>query len=195
MPGTYKVSMAMYAKGEIKELAGPEPFICKPLDIVTFPAADQKAKMDFLREASEYCRTIYGSINYTNELVAKANSVLQAIHLSPASTAAMRKEAERINRELSEIQFRFNGPAAEASWEEIPPIDMPVSQRLSEIALTSYSMSGDIPAIVRDQLSILKKEFPALLERITKAGEDIQRLGSQLDDIRAPWTPGRVPKL
>lgn len=151
--------------------------------------------MAFLKEAAEYCRTIYGSVSYAGELSEKIRSVLQAIQQTPAATAGIRKEAERIDNELSDILYIFNGPRAKASWEEIPPIDMPLSQRLNEIALTSYSMSGDIPQIVKDQLNILRKEFPSLLERIRKAGEDMQKLDRQLDEIKAPWTPGRIPRL
>jgi len=195
MPGTYKVSMAMYSKGETRQLAGPESFECRPLDIVTFPAKDQQAKMDFLKEASEYCRIIYGSVSYTNELAANAKAVLQVIQQTPQSTEAMRKEAARLDDELSDILYKFSGPRAKASWEEIPPIDMPLSQRLNEIALTSYSMSGDIPGIISQQLEILKKEFPPVLERIRRAGSDLEKLNAQLDGIKAPWTPGRVPKL
>ena len=47
-----------------------------------------------------------------------------------AATAEMMKEAERINNELDNIMFIFNGPEAKASQEEIPPMDMPLSQRL-----------------------------------------------------------------
>jgi len=28
---------------------------------------------------------------------------------------------------------------------------------------------------------------------VKKAGEDLQKLDKQLDAIKAPWTPGRVP--
>jgi len=195
MPGTYKVSMAMFAKGEIKDLAGPVSFICKPLDIVTFPATDQKAKLAFLKEASDYSRTVYGSMSYTNELLTKANSIMQAIHETPSAPEEMRQEAERINNELANIMFKFNGPRAKASWEELPPMDMPLSQRLNEIALTSYSLSGDITGIVRNQLEVLKVQFPPVLERINKATDDLHKLDKRLDDIKAPWTPGRVPKI
>jgi hypothetical protein len=195
MPGIYKVSMAMFSKGVIKELAGPVTFTCKPLDIVTFPSKDSKAKLAFLKEASEYSRTVYGSMSYTEELTNKVNSVMQAIHASAASSGQMMKEAERINKELAEIVFKFYGPRAKASSEELPPVEVPLSQRLNEIAITSYSTSGDISGIVKDQLDILKAEFPPLLERIKKAGEDLQKLDRQLDEIKAPWTTGRVPKL
>jgi hypothetical protein len=195
MPGNYKVSMSMFAKGEIKELAGPVPFVCKPLDIVTFPSTDINAKMAWLKEASEYSRTVYGTISYTVELLEKANGILQALQNTPASTQEMKKETERLIRELEDINFRFGGAIAKASSEEIPPADVPLSDRLNEIAITSYSLSGNISQIAKDQIITLKSEFPPVLDRVTKAGADLQKLEKQLDDIKAPWTPGRVPKL
>jgi hypothetical protein len=195
MPGNYKVSMAMYAKGEIKDLAGPEPFVCKPLDIVTFPSTDNTAKLAWLKEASAFARTVYGTMNYNNELLSKANAVLQALQITPSSTREMKTEAARIITEIEMINFRFNGPAARASSEEIPPTDVPLSDRLNEIAITSYSLSGNISQIAKDQLTILKSEFPPVHKRVIKAGEDLQTLDKQLDAIGAPWTPGRVPRL
>ena len=195
MPGRYSVSMAIFAKDTLKDLDGPVAFNCMPLETVTFPTIDPKAKLSFLKEASDYSRTIYGSMSYVKEQETKINAVMQAIHQTPAAPAEMMIEAERINNELTDIMFRFNGPRPKASWEELPPMDMPLSQRLNEIALTSYSYSGDITSIVRDQLAILKKEFPPVLVRITKLSGDIQKLDKHLDDINAPWTPGRVPKI
>ncbi|MCU0456075.1 MAG: hypothetical protein MUE74_07210 [Bacteroidales bacterium] len=195
MPGTYKVSMAMVTKGEQKELAGPVSFNCKPLDIVTFPSTDNSAKLAWLKEASEYSRTVYGTINYTNELLNRANAVAQALQGTPASTPAMKKEAARIITELENINFIFNGQPAKASSEEIPPSDVPLRDRLGEIAINSYSLSGNISTIAKEQLTVLKAEFPPVLAKATKAGEDLRALEKQLDDIKAPWTPGRVPRL
>ena len=46
---------------------------------------------------------------------------MQAIHQTPAASAGMKSEAERINTELENIMFIFNGPQAKASQEELPP--------------------------------------------------------------------------
>jgi photosystem II stability/assembly factor-like uncharacterized protein len=195
MPGTYKVSLSMYAKGEIKELAGPVSFICKPLDIVTFPSTDNNAKLNWLKEASEYARTVYGTMNYNNELLGRANAIMQALQNTPASTQEMKKEAARLISELEAVAFRFRGQEAKASSEEIPPADVPLGDRLNEIAITSYSTSSNISQIAKDQLTVLKSEFPPVLEKVTRIWEDMQKLEKQLDAIKAPWTPGRVPKL
>jgi photosystem II stability/assembly factor-like uncharacterized protein len=195
MPGTYKVSMSMYAKGEFKELAGPVSFICKPLDIVTFPSTDNNVKLNWLKEASEYARTVYGTMNYNNEALERANAIMQALQNTPASTQEMKKEAARLISELEAVAFRFRGPEAKASSEEIPPTDVPLGDRLNEIAITSYSTSSNISQIAKDQLTVLKSEFPPVLEKVNKIWEDMQKLEKQLDAIKAPWTPGRVPKL
>jgi photosystem II stability/assembly factor-like uncharacterized protein len=195
MPGTYKVSLAMYSKGEIKELAPSESFVCKPLGLATFQASDYNAKNAWIKDASEFSRTMYGTISYTNELSARVNSVLQAVHLAPGSTVEMKKEAERINTEIENIKFIFNGPDAKASQEELPPMDMPLTQRLSEMASAAYGTSSNISTIGKEQLEILKSEFPPILERVKKAGTDLQKLEKELDGIKAPWTPGRIPSL
>jgi photosystem II stability/assembly factor-like uncharacterized protein len=195
MPGTYKVSLAMYTKGEVKDIADPVSFVCKPLDIVTFPSIDNNSKSAWLKEASEYARTIYGTQSYNGELLDRANAVMQALQNTPAATTEMKKEAQRIINETESVSLRFRGAEAKASSEELPPADVPLNDRLNEIAITSYSMSGNITQIAKDQLTVLKSEFPPVLERVTRAGEDLMKLEKQLDAIKAPWTPGRVPVM
>lgn len=195
MPGSYKVSMAINANGEIKALSEPVSFICKPLNLSTFTVTDLNGKYAWLREASEFSRTINGTISYTNELSEKVNSIMQVIHQTPAASSEIVNEAKRIDNELDNILFIFNGLPAKASQEEIPPTDMSLNQRLGEMASASYGTSGDISVIGKQQLEILKAEFPPVLERVKKAGEDLLKLDKQLDGLKAPWTPGRVPVL
>jgi len=195
MPGNYTVSMAIYSKGETKELSGSVPFVCKPLGLATFSSSNDKSKYSWIDEASDFSRKMYGAMSYTSELVNKVNSVMQAINQTPSASPELMKEAARINAELVKILFIFNGPDAKASQEELPPMDMPLSQRLNEMASASYGTSGDISIIGKDQLEILKAELPSVLRRVEKAGEDLRNIDKQLDAIKAPWTPGRVPVL
>lgn len=195
MPGRYLVSMAMYAKGEIKDLAGPEPFVCKPLDIVTMPVTDPVAKEKWIKEMTDFAKTAYGAISYTSELEGKINSIMQAIHQTPEAPAALMKEAAALDDEIEEIIYLIRGISVGASTEETPPSPVSLSARLSTMARSLYGNSGDISGIADQQFRILKKDFPALLERIQKAGKAIDDLDAKLDGIKAPWTSGRVPKL
>jgi photosystem II stability/assembly factor-like uncharacterized protein len=195
MPGTYKVSLAICAKGETKELVSAVPFVCKPLGLATFTSKDLKTKYGWINEASDFARTVYATKSYASELSDKTNAVLEVIHLTPGTSPEMMKEAERINSELVKLMFIFNGPVAKASDEEIPPVEMSILQRLGEMASATYGTSGDISTSAREQLDILKVDFPPILERVKKAGQDLLNLDKQLDAIKAPWTPGRIPTL
>jgi len=123
------------------------------------------------------------------------NAVLQSIHQTPAASHDLMKEASRIRTELEDILYRYSGPKARASWEELPPMEMPLSERLDNMASSTYGTSGEITTTAKEQFRILKEEFPPVLERIKKAGEDLKALDKKLDDAKAPWTPGRVPVL
>ena len=195
MPGTYKVALSLVAKGETRELAGAVPFVCKPLGIASFPATDLNSKYGWIKEMSNSQGICTDTFSYASELQKKVNAVMQAIHQTPGATSDIIKEAERINTELENIIFLIEGPQPKASQEEVPPMEMPLSQRLSEMASASYGTSGDISIIAKEQLDILKVEFPPILERIKKANIDLQQLDKQLDAIKAPWTPGRIPVL
>jgi len=195
MPGKYFVSMAMYAKGEVKELAGPEPFVCKPLDIVSIPAKDPAARDRWIRETTALARSAYGAISYIGELDVKINTIMQVIHQTPEAPAALMQEAVAVNNEIGEILYLVRGISVGASTEETPPSPVSLSARLSTMSRSLYGNTGDISGIADQQYQVLKKEFPVLLERIQKAGKAVDGLNAKLDEIDAPWTSGRVPKL
>jgi photosystem II stability/assembly factor-like uncharacterized protein len=195
MPGKYFVSMAMYAKGEVKELAGPEPFVCKPLDIVTMPVTDPAGREKWIKEVSAFSKAAFGAISYVTELDGKINSIMQVIHQTPEAPASMMKEAVDLNDEIGEIIYLVRGISVGASTEETPPSPVSLSARLSAMSRSLYGNSGDISGIADQQFQILKKEFPVLLERIQRAGKSVDALNIKLDEIKAPWTSGRVPKL
>lgn len=195
MPGKYFVSMALYAKGEVKELAGPEPFICKPLDIVTMPVTNAEAREKWIKEMTAFAKTAYGAIAYAAELDGKVNTIMQTIHQTTEAPASLMQEAAALSDEMNEITYLIRGISVGASTEETPPSPASLSARLSTMSRSLYGNSGDISGIADQQFRVLKKEFPVLLERIHKAGAAVDALNAKLDEIKAPWTSGRVPKL
>jgi photosystem II stability/assembly factor-like uncharacterized protein len=195
MPGKYFVSMAMCVKGEVKELAGPEPFVCKPLDIVTMPATDPAARDKWIKEVSAFAKTAYGAISYVDELDREVNTIMQVISQTPEAPASLMQEAAALDDEMSEIIYLIRGINVGPSTEETPPSPVSLSARLSSMSRSLYGNSGDISGIADQQFQILKKDFPVLLERIQKAGKSVDALNAKLDEIKAPWTSGRVPKL
>jgi hypothetical protein len=179
----------------VTELAGPEPFVCKPLDIVTLPVTDAAAKEKWMKELTAFAKTAYGAISYATELDGKVNTIMQTIHQTPEAPASLMKEAAALSDEMAEITYLIRGISVGASTEETPPSPVSLSARLSAMSRSLYGNTGDISGIADQQFQILKKEFPALLARIQKAGQAVDALNAKLDEIKAPWTSGRVPRL
>jgi len=76
--------------------------------------------------------------------------------------------------------FIFNGPEAKASEEEIPPMEMPLSHRLGEMASATYETSGDITTIAKDSLTYLKLNFLLSWQESEKQGKIFKILTSNL---------------
>ncbi|MFA6400433.1 MAG: hypothetical protein WCX31_02240, partial [Salinivirgaceae bacterium] len=62
-----------------------------------------------------------------------------------------------------------------------------------EAQITSTS---EITGTSKSSFAILKVEFPPLLERMSKIyTQELTEIRKQLDEMKAPYTPGRIPKL
>ena len=42
---------------------------------------------------------------------------------------------------------------------------------------------------------ILREEFPPVLAQLEQIVDEIRELDRELEALKAPWTPGRVPEL
>jgi len=69
---------------------------------------------------------------------------------------------------------------------------MPLTRRMSTMAYTHNSSTADITETEKEAYRILMEEFPPVLEKIRRIGNtDIPALEKMLEEIKAPWTPGR----
>jgi hypothetical protein len=91
------------------------------------------------------------------------------------------------------VIFIFEGPQARASREEIPPYPMPLNRRLGALVYAHYSSTSEVTKTEKDNYEILKDELQPVLEKLSSVYQEIKALNDELDDIGAPWTPGRIP--
>jgi hypothetical protein len=87
----------------------------------------------------------------------------------------------------------MNGLPAKASGEEIPPAQVPLNDRLSNITYTHMGSTTGITTTEKQAYDILTAEFPPVLQKLKGIVEtDIPALEAELNKINAPWTPGRL---
>ncbi len=194
MPGTYKVGLKLWHEGELTELVEPVEFTAKKLDNTTLPADDYENNVDFAREVSKLAIAMVGSNQLIDELRSKVEHIKQAIYVTPGAGQDLMNKARTLGKELEELNFKMNGVPAKASWEEVPPAQMPLNRRLSSVTYTHMGSTSGITATEEQGYEILKEEFPPVLETLERiVKEDIPELEAELNKLNAPWTPGRLP--
>ena len=159
------------------------------------PAKSPRAVVAFQAEVSELSRVMMGTRQMAREQQVKLNTIRQAIKQTPGTGTGMLIDVLSLQDELDQVLYKLEGPSAKASWEELPPMEMPLNRRLNVMVRTHWSSTSDLTQTETDQLEILKEEFPPVLEQLKEVVAGIEKVEAKLDELKAPWTPGRVPKL
>jgi photosystem II stability/assembly factor-like uncharacterized protein len=195
IPGTYYVSLDLVSGGETKRLSEPVKFTADILNNSSIPRLEREEVLAFNKKVGELTRVMRGSRELCSESLEKVVKIKQTLVQSNLATPQMMESARKAEKELNELIFLFEGPEAKASSEEIPPVDVPLLERLSIITYGAYGSSHGPTKTMKDNYSILMEEFPPVLERIKNVSQALRKLEEQLEAARLPWTPGRVPNL
>ncbi|WP_372649795.1 glycosyl hydrolase [Draconibacterium sp.] len=194
MPGTYKVGMKLWHEGELTELVEPVSFSCKKLNNTVLPAEDYNENVEFAEKVNRLALAVVGTNRMIGETTAKVEKIKQAIYATPGASQELMDKARAIGVELEALNFKMDGVPAKASWEEIPPAEVPLNNRLSIITYTHMGSTTGITTTEKQAYEILKEEFPPVLDALKNIVENkVPALEAELNKMNAPWTPGRLP--
>ncbi len=188
MPGAYTVGMDIVEDGDVIALTEPVAFIAKLLQHATLPAKDFGALVAFQKEVSELSRVMAGTQRLAQEQTGKLDAIKKALVQTPEAGVQMGARVKDLEAQLKDIQYALNGPQARASWEELPPMQMPLNRRLSTMTYTHWSSTSELTKTETDQLEILREEFPPVLSQLELVVDGIRELDQELEALKAPWT-------
>lgn len=197
MPGKYKVTLSLTAKGETKQVAGPVEFVCKTLNNTSLPPADKAAVVSFHKKVAEITRIMSGTEDYAEGLLQRCNNIAQSLHGTPGDHTELLDRALELSHQLSLIlNTKFNRKSNVPSDEENPPAPVPLNNRLGKIAWAAWSSTGAPTQTQQEAYNILMEEFPPVYEQVKKIGQaDIPALEAELLKLGSPVIPGMLPEL
>jgi len=195
MPGDFSVELYMVAGGEVTQLVKPVNFKATLLNQATLPARNYQEVVDFQAEVSEFSRVMSGTRQLAREQEVKLNTIRKAIKQTPETGSNMLIDVLELDDRLNNILYKLEGPSAKASWEELSPMEMPLNRRLNLMVRTHWSSTAGLTLTETDQLEILREEFPRVLAQLKEVIDGIHKVEAKLDELKAPWTPGRIPAL
>ena len=195
MPGKYKVSMGMVFKGQYTELTPAMEFTTKPLNNTTLPAPDRKELVAFQQKVSKLTRVLNGSVALYEDLTKKVAYLKQTALSTPNASMDLMKKIEVIEKQLNDIHYTLEGPKTKASWEEVPPQQMPLNQRMDNLISPHWQSTSAVTQVEKDAYKILVEEFKPVYDQIKNIMEkSIPEIENELEKINAPYTPGRLPE-
>jgi len=152
--------------------------------------------VQFQRDFAELTRVMVGAIEFNEELIEKVAYLKQTIVYTPQANHSLLAKAEVIEKELEDILFKFEGSTPKASDEEIPPRQVPLTNRLQYVIWGQSGSTSSITSTSKLAYEIIQEELPELISMLKKMSTiDIKNLEQELEEIKAPWTPGRIPEL
>ncbi len=196
MPGKYKVAMSIVVRGEEKQISSPVEFNVKVLENTTLPAADRAEYVAFHKKAAELARTVWGAQRFTDELQKRVETIKQTLNNTPSATFDLIKRTDAVSKELDDIKFTFSGPPAKASAEETPPSPVSLNSRLSTMIYNQIRSTSNVTKNQIVAYETLFEEIQPALEKLKKIVDvDLKAIENEMEKIKAPWTPGRMPEL
>ena len=197
MPGKYKVSLSIVARGQEKELVAPTEFNVVPLNNTTLPAKDRSELVAFQKKAAELAKTTYGAQRVAEDLVKRVESIKQALNNSAAASYSLFSRANQVSDDLDKILITIRGMEGRgASAEENPPAQVTLNSRLSTMLFTAYNTTTNLTNNQKVAYETLYAEIQPVIEKLKKIIDvDLKTIESEMDKLNVPWTPGRMPDL
>ena len=194
IPGKYKVGIELWNEGELTTLVDPVEFNVVKLDNTTLPAPDMNAVDAFNHKLATMVKVEEGAEKLTRELMQKMETYKQTLYEMPNAPQGLLNKTRDLAIELEQVNFLLQGVPAKASWEEIPPAQLPIAIRMSDIVYARFNSTGAVTQTEERGYEIVKEELDPILRILNRIVEtDIPEVENELNQLNAPWTPGRVP--
>ncbi len=195
IPGTYHVSMDIVVRGEVRHLSDTLAFQADLLNNSTLPREKRDSIVAFAKKVSDLARVMRGTYQLAGDNVETIAKMEQTILESSDGSMEMLARAMKIEKDMRDVIFTMEGPKPKASEEELPPMPVPLNNRLDAIIANLWTTTHGVTSTMQTDFRILSETFPPLLRKMQTLDGELKALEEDMNKTNIPWTPGRVPEL
>ncbi len=194
VPGAYAVSMLLRQDGRVTPLAGPVPFKVKTLTSVSLPAGDRAELAAFQSRVRRLTNSVNGAAHTVTELLTLTASCRTALRSVTVPHQDILDSIKALEIRLEELQLRLTGDRRLFQWRLSEPTRPAVAARLEGIIGAGARSSSAPTRTQREQFAIAEDEFKQAYQEIGRIlSEEVKAIEKRLDEVGAPYTPGRLP--
>jgi hypothetical protein len=192
MPGKYKVTMSLSVGGTLNEVTGPVEFDAKVLNNVTLPDKNIGELVAFQKKVSDLNRVVNAAIEVSSDLKNKIEIIKTAIKQTENAPQSLVDEANIIADENTILYRKLVDDDVISKRNE--PVYPSISARVGEVVYGMWSSTSAPTSSFKQNYQIASEEFKPVLDKLKNLVEiDLKKLENEMDQLNAPWTPGRVP--
>jgi len=193
VPGHYTVELAERVRGEMKPLAGPQPFEAVPLHVAKLGAEDRGALAAFQEKTARLQRAVLGAQRSLGEAAGRLDHLEAAWRDTPRADPALLDRVDALQQRLADLRTELSGDPTVAGHNE--PTAPALFDRVQQVVYGNWTVTSAPTATHRRGYQIAADELAAWLPKLTELVEtDLPALEADFEAAGAPWTPGRVPE-
>ena len=191
LPGEYSATLVKRQLGKVETLSEAQTFTVKLLNNSPEIATDRKALLAAQTRAGDVYRRVQGAVKHFAELKSRIEHIQQAILDTASATEAQAQQVRMLNARLAEISVLLEGDHTISARQEPVPwsLNGRSSAIYSSIVNSQFNVSGNHLA----SLAIAEAEYQRVAQLMQQLHSQLVALEKEMDAIKAPWTPGRVP--
>jgi photosystem II stability/assembly factor-like uncharacterized protein len=190
-PGNYTVKLEKFDDGKFEALVPPQPFKCVSLNKDMLTQDEIKSLAAFNKKVASLTKAMNGADAYRSELVQKIPYLKQAALSANNAPADAYQKVLSIQKELTDINRRFNGDNLRIGYEGAAPITL--KGRVDLIASALWTTTEAPTETFKTSYSIAADHFQEILDALRSVTKEISDVEKLLDKYDAPYTPGRLP--
>jgi hypothetical protein len=192
LPGEYKVFLSKNVNGVMTKLTEPVEFKAVVLGNTSLPAEDRAELVAFQKKVRELSRAVNAASSVMRELADKTRHYRVALKSVTVEDSQIYAQIKALEEEVSGIQVKLFG---DRTFRRIDKDAEPgLSSRISSIIYEQRRSTSAPTQTQRDAYKIVADDFGPILQTLKKLIDvNIKNIEKILDEIGAPYTPGRFP--
>ena len=191
LPGEYSVQLSVHRGGVVESIGAPQSFQVKALALSPEITADREALQAFQLETSALVQAVAGAVASSAEMRDRIAHLHKALERTPGASVQHTSALHSLTARLDDLDLALLGDTSLQSRNE--PAPMAIRSRINSIRNDSWHSQSAVAQVHKDSYKVAAQEFSAVVQELRAIETDLALLESQLDELGAPWTPGRLP--
>ena len=193
LPGIYKVFLSKSVNGEITKLTEPVSFEVEALGNTSLPTEDRAELVAFQKKVRRLTGAVNASVRLLNELGEKVQHYRVALKNIPTVDDDLKTAIQKMDKSIKDLRIKL------LRDEILQRLDKDMEPGLSSrIRTITYEQRLSTSAPTSTQklaYQIVADEFEEILTELKKLAEEkAVEIEKKLEELGAPYTPGRLPK-